>query len=487
MSRFLPNAGQERAIEAHLDVPTRVMAGAGTGKTEVISRRFVHLLQEEALRPDQILVLTFSEHGAAEMRARIFRAVAEAGLGFGRLDLAGTWISTFNSFGARLLKEYGLLAGIDPDTPLATEIDLLELERGAMERFLEAGFREAYSNPEDPFAGDYPWEDGGPLALASDLIGQLRNQAVWPEGFLEEIETSAQSHGAYRALAPLVGWLYRESLAELVRRGQLDYDRQIMGAVALLERQPGVRAWAQDLFQAILVDEYQDTNYAQERLLDALSAGNRANVTVVGDPRQAIYGWREARVENIAHFSVKSRGVFEAPLTENYRSRPPILKVANRAIEGYQFGDPPEFEAGKVLTPGDEHADFEGAVVSLQAAPGREAEAWAVTDWIRRLRAQGLAYRDIVILIRARTYLQAYLEALEAAGRDPLRAFGRRRLLQPARGAGRRAPPGHLPRPLGRPLAGQDAPEPGCWPDPGRGREPGPGQTSGGSALGNAP
>jgi DNA helicase-2/ATP-dependent DNA helicase PcrA len=184
----------------------------------------------------------------------------------------------------------------------------------------------------------------------------------------------------------------------------------------LLERDEALHASLRARYRALLVDEYQDTNYAQERLLRALAADDGANVTVVGDPRQAIYVWREARVENIARFPGSGQPRFEAPLTENRRSLSPILTVANRAIAGYNFGMPPEFEAADVLHAFAEHEQFSGEVVHLHALPDRASEALAVVDWVRRARAEGYGYRDVALLIRARTYLPLYLAALQAAG-----------------------------------------------------------------------
>jgi DNA helicase-2/ATP-dependent DNA helicase PcrA len=413
MSSFVPNPGQKTAIAAPFDQPVRVVAGAGTGKTEVIARRYLHLLQAGRLRPENILVLTFSEKAAAEMRARIARAVA--GPGIERLDLADAPISTFHSFCAHLLAEHSLAARVDPGLSLLTEIDAQELLDLAQEAFLAGGYQQAYGdfNPLD--SSNYSWEDGGPFAPALVVINQLRNQGIGWDEFEREAAVTSTSEGQ-RVLAPLVAWLYRAYLDGLAGRGQLDFDRLIMDAAALLERDDSLRLALAEQYQAVLVDEYQDTNFAQERLLRALARRGMHNVTVVGDPRQAIYIWREARVENIAGFPGGGGRRFEAPLVENRRSLTPILSVASRAIAGYEFGQPEEFDAADELAPSREHEAFEGVVVSLEAQPDREAEARAVVRWIERLRADGFPYRDIALLLRARTYLPMYLAALEAAG-----------------------------------------------------------------------
>jgi ATP-dependent DNA helicase UvrD/PcrA len=412
---FIPNSGQERAINAPLDRPIRVVAGAGTGKTEVIAQRYLYLLREHHLRPENILVLTFSEKAAAEMRARILLAVSQAGLGWRRLDLAAASISTFHSFCARLLSDHSLRAGINPDLPLLSEIEAAQEMQELMDEFLEEGFREAYPS-FDPLSSEaYSWVDGGPSGDAQQVIAQLRNQAVQLHEFQQEVKAVKDKTDAYRILTPLVTWLYGKYTSRLQEHGQLDFDRQIMDAAALLEENSDLRERLRQQYRAVLVDEYQDTNYAQERLLRVMGSDGQANVTVVGDPRQAIYVWREARVENIARFP--GGGLrYEAPLTENWRSLKPILDVANRAIDGYELEQQPEFIPGDILYPCVDNEAFTLPVVTLQAAATREEEAKTVVAWVRDALAHGFQYRDIAILIRARTYLSTYTDALKATG-----------------------------------------------------------------------
>lgn len=419
MNDFLPNPGQAAAITAPFDRPVRVVAGAGTGKTEVVARRYRHVLTTAALgrvRPENVLVLTFSEKAAAEMRARIARAVTArgAGLGLERLDLAAAPIRTFHSFCARLLADHGLRAGLDPGLPLLDEIDSAELLEEAQAAFLTGGFRAAYGGFDPLASSAFAWEAGEPFKAALAVIDQLRDQAVAWQDF--DRRAYAVSSDAYRVLAPLVSWLYREYLERLAGRGQLDFDRLIMEATALLESAPDLRATLRARYRVLLVDEYQDTNYAQEQLLRALAGDGFHNATVVGDPRQAIYVWREARVENIARFATGGPPRIDAPLVENRRSLSPILAVANHAIAGYALGEPREFDPADQLRPGPGQREFSSPVVSLQAAPTREAEAQAVAGWVQRLLAEGFALREIALLIRARTHLPVYLAALQTAG-----------------------------------------------------------------------
>lgn len=411
---FTANPGQRLAIDAPLNRPVRVVAGAGTGKTEVIAQRYLYLLRDHGLRPENILVLTFSEKAAAEMRARILLAVSQAGLGLRRLDLAAASISTFHSFCARLLADHSLRAEIDPDIPLLSEIEAAKVMRELAEEFLEEGFHEAYPRLDPLKSEAYTWVDGGPSGEAQQVIAQLRNQAVQLQEFRQEMMAVKDKTDAYRILAPLVDWLYDKYTRRLRERGQLDFDRQIMEAAVLLEENSELRERMRKEYQGVLIDEYQDTNYAQERLLRALGRDGQENVTVVGDPRQAIYVWREARVENIAGFP--GFGVpYDAPLNENRRSLTPILDVANRAIDGYELEEPPEFDPGNRLFPCVENKPFESTVVTMQAFETRQEEAQMVVAWVKDALAHGYIYRQIAVLIRARTYLSTYTDALKAA------------------------------------------------------------------------
>jgi DNA helicase-2/ATP-dependent DNA helicase PcrA len=416
MTDFTPNPGQQKAIDAPSDQPVRIVAGAGTGKTEVISRRFIHLFERHpGLRPKEILVLTFSSKAAAEMRARIFRAVTDASLGFDRLDLAAADISTFHAFGMRLLGDWSLLAGIDAELPRLTDADVLQLLDEAQQAFLVDGFSRAYGAFDPVGNEDYDWKGDKPFKAAWNIFNQLRNQALSPEECHNNVVAIEELTEEHRILAPLVHWLHDAYLARLAERGQLDFDRIVTEAAWMLEQNPMVQERVRAQYRYLLVDEYQDTNHAQERLLRSLAASGLSNVTVVGDPRQAIYIWREARVENIAHFPGDGQVPFGAPLKENHRSLEPILSVANRAIQGYAFGSPAEFSLEDKLEACEEYKQFTGTVVDLHPSPTRAAEAEAIVAWIHQAGYEGYDYRDIAILMRARTHISAYTDALEKA------------------------------------------------------------------------
>ncbi len=414
---FLPNPGQSQAISAETGCALRVVAGAGTGKTEVIARRYAHLLEHDPpMLPADILVLTFTDKAAAEMRGRILRTVSDSELPFNRLELASAVISTFHSFGARLLGDFSLRAGVDPDLPVLSELETEDLMQDTWGEFLSTGYHDAYDSFDPLEQQAYTWHDGALFRIARQLVLQARSHGVESTAFSHDLRSFQKASESVAVLGPLAGWMYASIDAHLRGAGLLDYDCMILSAALLLEEDGDLRSAVRDRHRVILVDEYQDTNFAQERLLRALGDSAQPNTTVVGDPRQAIYIWREARVENVAHFPGHGLKRRDAPLTENFRSLKPILDVANKAIEGYEFDLAPEFDQNDILLPGEAHGPFKEAVVHMQACADRTSEAQAVADWIRHFDHAGYAYRDMAILVRARTYLPEYLEALEERG-----------------------------------------------------------------------
>src|SRR5205085_3341015 len=166
---------------------------------------------------------TFSERAAAEMRARIFRAVTQAPLGYTRLGLAAAPISTFHSFGMRLLRDHSLRVGLDTQTPLLTEVDIRALLDEAQQHFLAYGFQDAYG-AFDPLESDlFDWTGEKPFALALAVFTQLRNQALPPAEFHRLVVAPVGASDGPRVLAPLVHWLYDAYLQRLSERGQLDF------------------------------------------------------------------------------------------------------------------------------------------------------------------------------------------------------------------------------------------------------------------------
>jgi len=271
-----------------------VVAGAGSGKTRVLTARVARLL-ERGVAPGAILAFTFTNRAAREMRERI-----ERGAGVAAREL---WVGTFHATGVRLLRREHRAAGIPRDFTIYDRDDQEGLIRDVLKQ-LEL--------PENPY------RPGAVLNRISDAKNRLQS----PEQVLADASTPfehriAEAYAAYQAA--------------LVASGALDFDDLIAAPVALLEREPEVAERWQRRFEHVLVDEYQDTNHAQFRLVAALSARHR-NVFVVGDDDQSIYGWRGASLANVLEFEQAFPGAAVIRLEQNYRSTPTILNAANAVI-----------------------------------------------------------------------------------------------------------------------------------------------------------
>ena len=288
------NPAQREAVE-HGEGPLLVLAGAGSGKTRVLTARIARLLRDGRARADEILAVTFTNKAAREMRARVARLLGA--------EPAGMWIGTFHAVGARMLRAHAPLVGRTAAFTIYDEDDTLAVVRRLMDR-----------HRVSPRA----W---APRAVAA-AISEARNALV-PSA---EYAALAQTPLA-RAVAPL----YAAWDAEFRAANAVSFDDLLWLPVELLRAHDDVRVRFQRRFRHVLVDEYQDTNGAQDELVKLLAAGHR-NVVVVGDDDQAIYGWRGADVRNILEFERAYPAARIVRLEENYRSTPAILELANVVI-----------------------------------------------------------------------------------------------------------------------------------------------------------
>ncbi len=458
------NLAQERAISHPVDRPLKVAAGPGTGKTYLLAERYLRLLSAEELAPHQILALTFTNRAAGEMRERIARHGLLSGTISSTLDLSEAWIGTFHGTCLRLLQEQPLAAGL---TRGLVAIDGVERQR------LRADIR---ARLLDGRLGDKGWQgdDALLLELADDgfwrgawaTVDRLQDLLVAPEEFLietttravrlrAEAETRSSAPAAARTarskdkaqaaaanavadyallpgLAAVVATVYRAYRDELHRRGLLDFPGQIMAAYQLLTAHPAVAARYRAQFRHILVDEVQDTSGAQMRLVAALAAPDLSNVTVIGDGKQSIYGWRGARPENLAGFRPAEHGGAEIVLGRNYRSYQEIVDVAAHALAPLvapgrvaaaelelaaargSAGQPVVTLAGPTEVGGDSAVEDKGASLSLDE--GRRWEAAYIAARVRALQDDGQRGEDIVILLRSVARADVYEEALRGAG-----------------------------------------------------------------------
>jgi DNA helicase II / ATP-dependent DNA helicase PcrA len=405
-------ARQRRAV-THGEGPLLIVAGAGTGKTTVITRRIAWLIAEKRARPSEILALTFTDRAAFEMLERVDRLVP-----YGQTD---AHIGTFHAFGDRLLREHALEAGLsDRSTVLSRAEQIIFLRE------------HLFSLPLDRYR-----PLGNPTRFLSalvTLISRLRDEDVSPQAYraaVERLEAEVSAHPGDAALAERAA--QQRELAEtyaayeqLMRASdRLDFGDQVSLALRLLRDHPTVLEAERSRYRYILVDEFQDTNHAQWELVKLLAA-EHGNVTVVGDDDQSIYSFRGAALGNILGFRETYPKASSVVLVDNFRSRQPILDAAYRLI---RHNDPDRLESreglDKRLKARAKFARAEpetGPIELLGFATGSdEADAIAqrIGDSIRAGRRPG----DHAILVRGNRDADSYLRALNLA-RIPWRFSG---------------------------------------------------------------
>lgn len=412
------NQHQQAAAGAAHEAPLKIIAGAGTGKTETLAARYVELVRR-GVPPERIVLTTFTEDAAAEMRARVALRLRESGLAVAPWALLDLPISTFHGFAMRLLREFGFEAGLPPAPRLLGDDDVA-LFWDELRAAVEA--RSVLPNGYTPLEHNaYQWDSGETWNRARSILEALRRGGGTPaelEPHPQLREHQLHEFAAQREqLVPLVEHCYAAWVEHLHTRGALDYDELLLAALRLLRDNPGIAR----RFDVLMVDEFQDTNRPQLELLEAAQTAFR-RTTVVGDPRQAIYGWNSARAELIRSFPFGPPGA-EHPLTVNYRSHPAIIALANLALSGSELAGEAPLEAvsgAAVERPGT----IEPQAASLHLFGNVEDEARFVAANIVRLHRAGVRYSDMAVLLRSRTRLPELLAALRDAGVPTIAAGG---------------------------------------------------------------
>ncbi len=355
---------QQREAVLATEGPVLILAGAGSGKTRVITTRVAYLVRERAVPSHQILAVTFTNKAAAEMRERVEKLLPGAEL--------RAWLSTFHSFCVRLLRREAAAAGLPPGFVIYDEDDQLQAVRGAL-RSLDLS--EKLHPPRRVLSR---------ISAAKNAPGRARPSE--PGRLEDDASFGAAQHGR-------IAELYQEALA---KAGAVDFDDLLLRAVELLERHPEIRDRYRGRFRYLLVDEYQDTNAVQYQLVRLL-AGEAGNVTVVGDEDQSIYSWRGADIRNILDFETDFPGARVLRLEQNYRSAQAILDVASGLVANNVN------RKGKTLIatkPG-------GEPVRLRRCSDEFEEAAFVVERIAASRGQGAA-----VLYRMNSQSRLFEEAL---------------------------------------------------------------------------
>jgi DNA helicase II / ATP-dependent DNA helicase PcrA len=364
LSRLNP---EQLAAVKHTEGPLLVLAGAGSGKTGVITYRVAHLILNKKVAPDEILAVTFTNKAAKEMKERVESLV-------GRKQSKGVVLSTFHSLGVRVLKRDIERLGYKRNFSIYSTADQVGLVRQIV--------REVNTDSKKYDAESIIWRISG-----------AKNKLIPPERFVPSPTDDVEM------MAALVYPRYQSALKAF---NAIDFDDIIMLTAELLQHHPPVLKHWQERFSYIMVDEYQDTNSSQYLLVNLLAAGC-GNLCVVGDDDQSIYGWRGADVGNILDFEKDFKGCRTIKLEQNYRSTGNILEAANSVI-----GNNKVRKEKRLWT-----ASGSGPLIDLCIVQDDEEEATSVIERIQLERfKQDLPYRDFAILYRTNAQSRAFEEQL---------------------------------------------------------------------------
>ena len=358
------NPEQREAVE-HFEGPSLVLAGAGSGKTRVLTTRVWHLIMEHGVPPDRIMAVTFTNKAAGEMRERVAAMLGG--------EPKGIWMGTFHAIGVRLLRRHAPEVG---------------WTRGFAIRDAEQALREVKKAQKTAEVDPKRWS---PKAVRS-AISDAKNHLIGAEEFAK---AHADGPDLLLRKAARVYPVYQASLRD---QDAMDFDDLLVLPVRLLENSQGLLQRYQESFAFILVDEYQDTNRAQFRFLELL-AGRHGNLMVVGDDDQSIYGWRGADIRNILDFERSFPGAQVVRLEQNYRSTPVILDAANLVIRENLYRKEKTLRTDRV-----------GGlpITRLEAADEMDEARWVVEEIERRMLADpSLDHRDFAVLYRTNAQARA--------------------------------------------------------------------------------
>lgn len=353
----------------HTEGPLLVLAGAGSGKTRVLTHRIAYLLERGLAAPDEVLAITFTNKAAEEMKERVALLVGQ--------QARRMWVSTFHSFCARVLRAHAERLGYRRGFTIYDQGDSIRLVKRCI---VELG--------KDP-------KRFNPRSFAAQ-ISAAKNALVGPDDYLRQTEGYMAEN-----VAEVYG-LYQQRLYE---NNAVDFDDLIMQTVALLELFPEVRERYQERFRYIHVDEYQDTNHAQYRLVNILAAKHR-NLCVVGDDDQSVYSWRGADIRNILDFERDYPEARVVKLEQNYRSTQTILDAANAVVANNVSR-----KAKRLWTAGEE-----GERIRVFAAGDEYAEARFVVSEIRRLLDGGARPSDVAVFYRTNAQSRTLEDVLVREG-----------------------------------------------------------------------
>ena len=348
------NKAQKEAV-LHLDGPLLIVAGAGSGKTKVLTSRIAHIIKEKKAFPNQILSVTFTNKAAKEMQNRVSIMLGSAATGL-------SWLGTFHSICAKLLRKHATAANLNSNFTIIDTDDQIRLVKNICK------------------AENIDIKQLAPRFILA-IIDRWKNKGFYPN------EVIINNRDIYeKTILPLYK-IYQQKLIDL---NSCDFGDLILHTVKILENYPDIRQIYSNNFKYILVDEYQDTNFIQSKWLSLLSEKNR-NLCCVGDDDQSIYSWRGAEIKNFLEFDQVYKNTKVIRLEQNYRSSQNILSVASNLIANNQN------RVGKNLTTTME----EGNLVKLNCFKNGKDEAIGVSDEIEKKIKKKYSYNNVAILVRA--------------------------------------------------------------------------------------
>lgn len=392
------NKEQQEAVK-HKEGPLLIIAGAGTGKTTVITERIKYLILSKKAKPDEILALTFTEKASREMEERV-----DIAMPYGYTEM---WISTFHAFCDRVLRQEALHIGLDPNYKLMGEAGTIQLVRDNINEFELEYFR----------------SKGNPTKFVGAMLqhfSRLQDEDITPEDYIKyakKLKAKKKKSEEEKLEAQKTTELAKafKKYEELkVKNGFFDFGDLITKSLKLFRDRKNILKEYQEKFKYILVDEFQDTNYAQNELA-ILLAGKDKNITVCGDDDQSIYRFRGAAVSNIVQFRKNFKDVKIVVLTKNYRSAQEILDKAYTLIK---HNDPDRLEAVENIDKKlkSQRGGVKGDIQFIHADRA-ENEAETVARKIDELVEDGdYDYGDFAILVRANNHAEPFVRSLGRAG-----------------------------------------------------------------------
>jgi len=354
-SEFLKNLNKaQKEAVLHLDGPLLIVAGAGSGKTKVLTTRIANIIKEKKAFPNQILAVTFTNKAAKEMQIRVSKILGSSATGL-------SWLGTFHSVCAKLLRKHATAVNLNSNFTIIDSDDQIRLIKNICK------------------AENIDIKQLAPRYILA-IIDRWKNKGFYPN------EVVINKKDIYEKIILPIYKIYQQKLIDL---NSCDFGDLILHTVKILEKNLDIREIYSKNFKYILVDEYQDTNFIQSKWLNLLSEKNN-NICCVGDDDQSIYSWRGAEIKNFLEFDQVYKNTKVIRLEQNYRSTDNILSVASNLISNNQS------RVGKTLKTTKE----EGDLIKLNCYKNGKDEAIGVSDEIEKVKKK-FSYNNITILVRA--------------------------------------------------------------------------------------